>query len=135
MLILDPSGGLLQMPVVSLENSPFTNFLIPGMVLTLLLGIIPAFTAFCLIKRPRVKWVNLLNLYSDKHCGWTYSLYTGLMLIIWITVQVAIIGYGHIIQTVYASVGILITIMTLLPGVMKYYQKEDEPETGVWRTL
>jgi hypothetical protein len=134
-LIVEPSGSLLKMPVVSLENSPFSSFLLPGIVLTVLLGIFPAFTAYCLIFRPAKKGFNFLNLYADRHCGWAYSLYIGLMLMIWITVQVAIVGYGHIIQTVYASIGIILTILTLIPSVMRYYIKEETPEKKEWRTL
>jgi hypothetical protein len=134
-LIIDPSGQLLHMPSTSLQGSPFNDFLVPGLCLGILLGIFPAFTAFCLLFRPRQKWVNILNIYKFRHPGWAYSLYTGLMLIIWITVQIAVIGYGHIIQTMYVSIGIIITIITLIPKVMDYYYKTDEPEKKGWRTL
>ena len=134
-LILGPQGNLLKMPVSSLEYSPFHNFLIPGLILFIVLGLFPAFAAFCLIFHPGKKWVNSLNIYHDRHCGWTYSLYTGLMLMIWITMQIALIGYGDFIHTLYALIGILITVITLVPNVMNYYHKEDEPETGIWRTL
>ena len=133
--ILSPSGNLLKMPVTSLEHSPFTDFLVPGLILLILLGLFPAFAAYCLIFRPKRKWVNILNIYRDRHSGWTYALYTGLMLIIWITVQIAMVGYGSLIQTLYASIGILITIITMIPKVMEYYHREEYPETGVWRTL
>lgn len=135
MLLMDPSGKMLQMPAGSLENSPFSNYLLPGLVLLFLLGVFPAFTVYCLIFRPVRKWTNVLNLYHDRHCGWAYSLYIGLMLIIWITVEVAMVGGGQILQTLYASVGILITILTLIPAVMDYYFKEEAPQKKTWRTL
>jgi hypothetical protein len=134
-LIIDPTGQLLQMPLSSLQDSPLNNFLIPGICLFVLLGLFPAFTVYCLLFRPKNKWINTLNIYKDKHAGWTYALYTGLMLIIWITVQIAIVGYGQFIQTLYASLGIIITLLSLLPKVMEYYYKEDEPEIKGWRTL
>jgi len=46
------------------------------------------------------------------------------MLILWIDFQVMLIGYGQFIQTVYATVGVLILIVTLLPANMAYYETE-----------
>ena len=40
-LVADPSGGLLRMPLTLLEGSPFTSFLVPGLVLLTLLGVLP----------------------------------------------------------------------------------------------
>jgi len=40
-LIIDPSGDLFQMPVIILQNSPFNNFLIPGLFLFIVLGVLP----------------------------------------------------------------------------------------------
>ena len=61
------------------------------------------------------------NIYKNRHWAWTYSLYIGIMLIIWIDVQVYLIGYGENLQTLYALEGMLIVILTLLPANMKYF--------------
>jgi hypothetical protein len=134
-LIYDPSGGKMQMPLTWLKNSPFDNFLVPGIILFLLLGILPLFTLYSLIARPKWKWANILNIYPDRHFAWTYSLYLGIMLSIWITVQIFMVGYGSILQTVFAAMGILITVVCLIPGVMDFYSRNEEPTKGEWRTL
>ncbi len=66
-LVLDPSGGLLQIPVTILENSPFNNFLIPGLILFTILGVFPALISVSLLKQPQLTWVNVLNVYSDMY--------------------------------------------------------------------
>jgi len=38
-LVLDPSGSSIRLPLSLLEGSPFGNFLIPGIILFLVLGI------------------------------------------------------------------------------------------------
>jgi len=44
------------------------------------------------------------------------------MLIIWITVESAMIGGGHFLQTLYDFVGVLIIVFTLFPDTQRYYQ-------------
>lgn len=134
-LILDPTGMSLQMPVTWLKNSPFHDFLIPGLILTFLLGLFPGWIAYCLAFRPSRQKKGRLNIYPERYFAWTYSLYLGIMLMIWITVQIAMVGYGHPIQTIYASLGILITIVTLLPANMNFYIRSKEEKNGTWRTL
>jgi hypothetical protein len=135
LLIIDPTGALLKLPSDWLKSSIFPDFLIPGIILSFILGVFPGFAAFCIVFKSKKAWVKFLNIYPDKFPGWTYSLYSGLLLIIWITIQISIIGYGHIIQTIYACLGILIIILVMIPGVITYYTLSDEPEVGIWRTL
>jgi hypothetical protein len=43
-LIISPSGDLLKMPVSLIEKSPFSNFLVPGIILFSILGLVPIIT-------------------------------------------------------------------------------------------
>jgi len=121
-LIIKPDGSLLQMPLSILQGSPFPNYLIPGLVLLLILGVFPVFTFSILLARPDWKFLQRLNIYNNRYIGWTFSLFIGLGLIIWMDVEVAVIGYGSIVQAIYAAIGLLILIFTLMPGVMRYYE-------------
>ena len=123
-LIYDPQGHIFNMPVFVLNGSPFEDYLIPGIILFVLLGIVPLVTLYGLIRPQKMKFLNFLNVYSDQAWSWTYSLYTGIMLIIWMDVQIMVIGGGHFLQTIYAFVGVAIVIITLLPPVKRYYQVE-----------
>jgi hypothetical protein len=53
-----------------------------------------------------------------------FSLFIGIGLIIWMDVEAVIVGYGAIIQSIYSGLGLLIVIFTLMPGVMRYYERE-----------
>ncbi len=121
MLVLDPSGGLLQIPVTILENSPFNNFLIPGLILFTVLGVFPALISVSLLKQPQLTWVNVLNVYSDMYWAWTFTLYIGFALIIWISVQTLIINFVLFVHTGYVLLGISIVCIALLPSVRQYY--------------
>lgn len=120
-LITDPTGESLDMPITFLQGTPFSNYLIPGPILFILLGAFPAFTFFGLVSRKRWKWADALNIYSNKHWSWAFSLYISVMLIFWIDMQVMLIGYNHFIQTLYAIVGLAMLVMALLPPVMRSY--------------
>ncbi|MCK4664142.1 MAG: hypothetical protein KAT68_14840 [Bacteroidales bacterium] len=120
-LTLDPSGELLQMPIIILKNSPFNNFLIPGLILFTVLGVIPALVFYSLLKRPQWTWVNVLNVYRDMYWAWTFTLYVGFALIIWISVQTLMINSVHFVHTGYVLLGISIVFIALLPPVRQHY--------------
>lgn len=120
--ILDPSGGLLKMPLTLLENSPFNNFLIPGIILFVILGIVPLIISYALMTKPDGKGANRFNLFHERHWSWAYSLYIGFALIIWITVQCLFLEQMVAIHGVYIFLGLIIQAVTVLPSVQTYYQ-------------
>jgi len=124
--LADPTGSLMQLSGDYIKGSVFENYLIPGIVLITLLGITPLIAMVSLFGKKESVFFNRINIYKDMHWGWTYSLYTGIMLNIWITVQIMIIGYHHMIQTVYGFFGTIIIISVLLPANIKYYKKNYE---------
>ncbi|WP_340014007.1 hypothetical protein [Paenibacillus sp. FSL K6-1318] len=122
-LIMDPSGSMVNLPESLLEHSPFANFLFPGIILLLVLGVMPIMIAISLIRYVHWGLGERLNLYSDRYWAWTFSLYTGFALIIWIMVQVYWIQDVSLIHLVYFAWGVGIQVVTLLPGIQKKYSK------------
>lgn len=104
-----------------LAGSPFKGYFVPGLILFLLNGLFPLFICFGLWARPAWAWANVLNIYSDRHWAWTYSLFSGIILMIWITVQLTMVP-SFWLQPLFLAVGLLILIFTLMPGVMRHYQ-------------
>ena len=45
-LVAFPSGAIMQMPLSMLEGSPFSDFLSPGLILLLILGIFPGILTY-----------------------------------------------------------------------------------------
>lgn len=121
MLIAKPDGALLGMQQGWLDQSPFHDYLIPGIVLFIFNGLFPLFTCIGLVLRPDWPWANVFNLYPNRYWAWTYSIYTGIIVIIWIIVQQVIAQYFWI-QPVMISTGLLILVFSLLPRVMTYFE-------------
>lgn len=124
MLVWDPTGNLIQMPLRLLKYSPFPDFLIPGLILMLLLGVYPSIIAYGLFTRKVIKIMDVFNIYRDQHWAWSASMYLAIMLIIWINVEIIVIGYGHFIQSFYSFWGLIILILALLPRVRNYLSGE-----------
>ncbi|MDD3876621.1 MAG: hypothetical protein PHT69_08370 [Bacteroidales bacterium] len=122
LLILYPDGSFLRIPLELLSNSPFENFLIPGIILFTTFGIFPVFVIYALIKKPQCRVLDKLNLFYDYHFAWTFSVYIGFGQIIWINVQTLMFNAVDIIQTIYSSLGILIVCVALLPQTRKSYK-------------
>ncbi len=122
MLILSPQGSGIEMPIELLDNSPFKNFLVPGIILLVIFGLIPIYIIYALIKRPENRFMQKLNLLYDHHFAWTFAVYTGFGQIIWINVQTLIMNSVVIIHTFYSSLGILIVCIALLPEIRGKYK-------------
>ena len=123
-LIISPSGKLLgDLPLSLLKNSPFDNFLIPGIILFLVLGVFPILIVFALIKKPVSLFAGRFNLFSDMHWAWTFSIYIAFALIIWLQTEMyflQVVGWLHNFYMLYA---IPIIITALLPKVRNFYKK------------
>jgi cation transporter-like permease len=120
-LIISSDGSILSMPLSMLHNSPFPNFLIPGLILFVGLGILPLVTAIFLISEKHLEIFEKLRLCKDTHWSWNSSLYVGFILIIWITVELYMIQGVAFIHVFYIFLGLFIQSITLLPSVKKYY--------------
>lgn len=63
LLVIRPDGGLMKIPVADLAHTPFPNFLLPGLILLVFLGILPLFLSYALLARPNWPIFSRLNLY------------------------------------------------------------------------
>lgn len=71
LFIIDPSGSKIGMSVDYLKFSPFKSFLIPGIILFLVNGILNIFAAFSVIKN-RSYSNNLIVIQGILLCGWIF---------------------------------------------------------------
>lgn len=126
MMIFDRTGAMLGVPLKMLEPSPFSDFLIPGLFLFLILGVFPILIVYGLVKKPSFKWANRLNVYKDQHWSWTFSYFLGLLLVLWINVQLYFIKSWDILHFVYSMLGVIIIVVTHLPSVKRYYELKSK---------
>ena len=104
-LIKDPSGGIMHMPVEAMKYSPFSDFLIPGIILFVFNGL------FSLV-------IFILTLAKYKH----YQLlvvFQGSTLLIWIVVQMIMLQSFNYFHAIYGGTGIVL----ILTGLLLYSRK------------
>ena len=123
-LIISPSGKLFGMPLSMLQNSPFANFLLPGIILFTLLGVVPTALTIVLVKKPVNKFAELFNVYKDMYWGWTYSIYIAFALIIWIQSEMTFLRAVHWSHSLYVFLAMMILWVALLPQVRNRYKNE-----------
>jgi hypothetical protein len=116
-LIVSPSGKLFGMPLSMLDKSPFTDFLIPGIILFAVLGLAPCLLVFALLKKPVSVLAERFNFYPDMHWAWTGSICVAFALIIWIQVETFFLQSVHWSHLLYMFWAIAILFVALLPSV------------------
>jgi hypothetical protein len=120
--LLAPDGRLIQMPFSHLQETPFHDFLIPGLLLFLFLGVYPLMVAYSLWKIPSWRWPEFLNPFKHTHWSWAGSLAAGMIAMVWIIVQIQWISLGFLHVFIFCW-GILIVLFTLLPAVCRFYTR------------
>jgi hypothetical protein len=97
LIIGDPDGGLMNLSPALLENTPFKNFLVPGIILTVVVG--------------GVSMVALARNIQDHPKRYRWSIAAGVIMIGWIVVETLMIQHFTWMQAVYLSAGILIVLL------------------------
>lgn len=120
LMIIEPYGSMLGMEIAWLANTPFGNYLVPGILLFTMNGVLPALALVGILAKKRCRIMQKLNIYNDKYWGWTFSLYSGITTLVWIIVQQLITTF-FILQPIVAAIGLLIVICSLMPRVQTLF--------------
>lgn len=114
--MLAPDGSLLGRNQDWLSKSPFSTYLLPGVLLFIFLGLFPILGCIGLLWPRFLAFPERLNLFKDKHWSWAFSLYSGLMAMMWIIVQQFMAPYFWL-QSLILLVTWCIVLLCLLPGI------------------
>jgi hypothetical protein len=98
-LMIAPRGEIMPLPLAALAGSPFDTYLVPGLILFGVLGLGPLVAA-------RLAWLR-------HPLAPTAAFVVGVGLLIWVAVEVAIIGYSNEppLQAIYGILGAAIVLV------------------------
>lgn len=96
-MILQPDGNLLQLPAGMLKNSPFSNYLVPGIVLFCAIGLFSLFL--------------LLQFVFRKRYYARMVMANGIVVTGWIIIQVWMIHTFSYLQIIIMITGILLLLL------------------------
>jgi hypothetical protein len=100
-LTVAPRGEIMPLPLSALAGSPFETYLGPGLILFTVLGIGPLVAA-------RLAWTR-------SPLAPIAALAVGVALLIWVAVEIAIIGYTNEppLQAIYLVMGAVIAVVAV----------------------
>lgn len=104
--VLDPSGGIVGISTAELAGSPFADYLVPGIVLFVVLGVAPLVVCYGLLRTRR--W------------AWPAAIAVGLALAIWVLVEGLVIGFGERLQIPHFIQAVAIVVLATVPSVREY---------------
>ncbi len=133
-LIISPSGKLFGMPLSLLDKSPFHDFLVPGILLFVVLGILPIVLLLALIKKPLSPFPQFFNCYKDVYWACTYCIYIAFALIVWIQTEMSFLHAVHWSHSLFKGLAIAIIFVALLPRVRSYLKCRDSMQTQLSKT-
>ena len=96
-MISCPDGGIINLPISLLKDTPFNNFMIPGILLAAIVGGVNLVAIF----------YNLEN--NAKQYNWAMS--GGFIISGWIIAQIILITTVHWLHFIYLGMGILIILL------------------------
>jgi uncharacterized membrane protein len=100
--VIDPTGRLLGFDSLTLADTFFPDFRIPGLVLLVLIGVLNMFVAGLT--------VNKAKSYP------TLILLQGCILTGWILIQLYLLPQTHFLQLIFGSIGIMLMLLGSLLG-------------------
>jgi len=100
-LMIAPRGEILPLPLSALAGSPFDTYFVPGLILFGVLGFGPLVAA-------RLAWLR-------HPLAPTAAFIVGAGLLIWVAVEIAIIGYSNEppLQAIYGLLGLAILLIAI----------------------
>ena len=113
-LLMDTTGQGVGMSTELLENSPFDSFLLPGLFLLLVNGLANLACA----------WLSFTR---NRYAGYT-GLVLGILLSLWIIIQVAWISLSSVLQPLYLLIGLINTWLAwriMKTGQSKSYSNSE----------
>ena len=95
-LVIDPSGELLGLPLYVLNDTPFMDFMIPGLILLLFVGLLSFVIMFMTIKKySKYEWMIISQ---------------GIVLGIWLTTEIIMGIFDPFFHYTYYVVGALLIV-------------------------
>jgi hypothetical protein len=97
MMISNPDGKAMNLPLSLLGTTPFKDYLIPGILLTVLVGCINLLAVFYNLQRSRGRY--------------NWAIAGGMMIIGWIVAQIILISSLHWLHVIYLIIGLAIVLI------------------------
>jgi apolipoprotein N-acyltransferase len=97
-----PSGEIVGLSSAPLDRTPFRDFLVPGIFLFVVFGLVPAVVCYAL--------------YTRRRCGWISSVGVAVAMLVWVLVEVAV-GFDRPTTYLNLATAGAIVVLAVHPAV------------------
>lgn len=108
----DPTGGgvdvVIPLDPSHLAGTPFPDYTVPGLLLVVFLGLYPLVVLYGQVTR--TSWAR------------PASVLEGVVLLVWLVVEVSLIGYVSPLQPAYGALGVVLIALCYVPSVRAYLE-------------
>ena len=98
LLLLDPTGISLGLPMELLSNTPLADYFLSGLMMAFIVG--------------GASLTSLFLLLSQKSWSYRVSLICGIVLSLWVAAELIIVPYYHWLEGLYLTVGLLVILLS-----------------------
>ncbi len=117
------------MDTTILLTTPIRDFAPVGLFFVVCYGLLPCFATYGLWRLPRGRWTDMFNAWTGQNWAWTATTATGVILIVWIVVEVSLIGspigLPRFLQVTMALMGAVIVALAMLPRTRVFTKRID----------
>lgn len=110
-MLAAPNGSVIGLDPVFLEPVPLLDtWLVPGLFLLFVLGVLPLLTAWAVVSAPALAWAEPLERRTHEHVAWAASLAIAVLLVTFIAYEALVITAAEArpLQVLMAATGLAI---------------------------
>ena len=122
--VTDTTGAGLQAKLSWLEDTPVSDFLLPGLFLLGVFGIGAALLIVGLIWRPSPGPLRRLDAAWGHHWAWVGTIVFGSVLVLWIVYELLVMPEQIWLQPALLIVGLAIAGLPLVRSMRRWYRTE-----------
>jgi hypothetical protein len=120
-LVVDPSGAMLGLPASFLHRLPVATYLLPGWFILLVYGVVPLIIVYRFRRRAKHVLDRGRGLGEMRSWLWVSAVLLSVVLIVWMLVQLALIGLRMPLQVVMLVLGLVMLALALSPSTRRYF--------------
>lgn len=121
--LIDTTGGVYTGDpsfIAILENTPIETFLLPGLFILTIVGLVPLASGWGILRPRRLPGLRWLEDRTGHHWPWAVTIAVGVALLALMVVEVVVMGEVVGLHVVYSVWGTLLVAGPLLPSVRRW---------------
>ncbi len=124
MLMLDPSGSLLQADISLLHAVPVDDFFFPGLILFSVFGLLPLIVVYGIWKQPDWRFFEKINLNKGYHWSRSWTRIIAVLLLLWVGLEFLMWGMASPFIPIYGGLALALIILSDYDSVKRYQRAQ-----------